>query len=147
MAKRHKTPEPTSSKGAMLIMVAGGVLVAALVIWALTRTVEPAATPIADTPTGAPAATPMPSTATSPAPAPGQIPPPVPAENPAGVPRMAAEDLRAKHNRGEVTLIDVRDARAFAQGHIPGSVNIPFSSVEAQLALIPKDKPIVTYCT
>jgi hypothetical protein len=128
-------------------MVAGGVLVAALVVWALTRTVEPAATPIADTATSAPVTTPVPATGTSPAPAPGQIPPPVPAENPAAVPRMAAEDLRAKHNRGEVTLIDVRDARAYAQSHIPGSVNIPFSSIEAQLAQISRDQPIVTYCT
>ena len=151
MAKRHNTPEPTSSRGAMLILVAGGVLVAALVIWALTRTVEPAA-PVADGgavgTTEAPVLSTQPGTATDPtAPVATQTAPPRPEGDPSSVKRIAVEDLRAQVNRGGVTVIDVRDARAFATRHIPGSLNIPFASIETQLDQIPKDKPIVLYCT
>lgn len=141
-------------------MAAGGVLVGALVVWALTRTVEPAsvmtdATTAPATAT-APATTPstLPSTATSTSapslPAAGQTtaaPAPAPQGDRSSVQRIAVEDLRAKMGRNEVTLLDVRDAAAFNARRIPGSINVPFASVEAMLDQIPKDKPIVTYCT
>lgn len=136
----------------MAVMVAGGVLVAALVVWALTRTVEPAPEPAASfaDATTAPATTAEPSTRgltdTSATTAPVAAPP-QPAGDPSSVQRIAVEDLRAKMNRNEVTVIDVRDATAFNARHIPGAINIPFASVEAMLDQIPKDKPIVTYCT
>jgi len=138
----------------MTIMVAGALLVGALVVWSLTRTVEPSTEPIAVTDAStAPvpsATTTLPVTRTSPlsAPAAGQAtPPPQPSGDHSTVQRIAVEDLRAKMNRNEVTVIDVRDARAHALKHIPGSINVPFASVESMLDQIPKDKPIVTYCT
>jgi len=153
MAKTRHQPEPTSNKSAMLIMVAGVVLVAALVVWALTRTIEPApeASPAgyatATVPVStAPATPPISSTgatattATAPR-------PPQPQGDRSTVQRIAVEDLRAKLDRNEVTVIDVRDASAFAAQHIPGAINVPFASVETMLDQIPKDKPIVTYCT
>ena len=137
----------------MLIMVAGVVLVAALVVWALTRTVEPATEPAgayetASTPASTqPAATqPIPST-TAAATTATTAPPPQPQGDRSAVQRMAVEDLRAKLNRNEVTVIDVRDAASFNAKHIAGAINVPFASVEAMLDQIPKDKPIVTYCT
>lgn len=146
----------------MLILAAGGLLVLALVVWALTRTVEPASVmapegSVADATTGAPAlgdtgfsttasTTPTP-TGTAPN-APVAAPTPAPAAgDPAEVRRIAVEDLRAKNDRGEVTVVDVRDAASFAQAHIPGAINIPFASIEGQADMIPKGKPIVTYCT
>ena len=146
----------------MAILVAGGLLVAALVIWALTRTVEPesvmtdsSSVPTASVPATTPSSTqpaPPPVTGTSlstpSAVATGQpVPPPPVQGDRSAVQRIAVEDLRARLNRSEVTVIDVRDARAFATGHIPGSLNVPFASVESMLDTIPKDKPIVTYCT
>ena len=137
----------------MAIMVAGVVLVAALVVWALTRTVEPAAEPAATFETAtAPATTPEPAApATEPAATTATTataaPPARPQGDPSTVQRMAVEDLRAKLNRNEVTVIDVRDAASFNSRHIPGAINVPFASVEAMLDQIPKDKPIVTYCT
>ena len=136
-------------------MVAGALLVGALVVWSLTRTVEPSAEPVAATDipaTSVPSTTttPPPITRTSPLsePAAGQTPPPPrPAGDPSTVQRIAVEDLRAKMNRNEVTVIDVRDARSFGLRRIPGSINVPFASVESMLDQIPKDKPIVTYCT
>jgi rhodanese-related sulfurtransferase len=43
--------------------------------------------------------------------------------------------------------VDVRDAGSFQAGHIPGSLNIPMASVQANLDLLPKGKQVVTYCT
>lgn len=157
MAKPRHDQTPTSSNTTLAILVAGGVLVAALVVWALTRTVEPAAT--VDTTTFAttttPAAdqgflatdtvstsvtSPIASTATS-------IVPPPPAGDKGAVTRIAAEDLRAQMGRGEVTVIDVRDPAAFAREHIPGALNMPLATVEGQIDMLPKGKAIVTYCT
>ena len=160
MAKeRHNQEEPTSSTRTLAILVGGIVIVAGLIVWAMTRNVDPVQTASVDTvattatyptvtnppldTTGLtlPGATP---TATSATPA---APPPQPAGDRSAVTRIAAEDLRAKMNRNEVTVIDVRDAGSFAVEHIPGAVNMPFASLEAQVDAIPKGKPIVTYCT
>jgi hypothetical protein len=157
MAKpRHD--EPTSSKTTMAVLIAGGLLVAALVVWALTRTVEPDApppVPVADATTfSAPAAADPAGTAPG-IPAASDtsltLPPPTtpaqPQGNPAAVKRTAVEDLRPQLTRGDVTVIDVRTAADYARGHIPGAINIPFASIETQFDSIPKGKPIVTYCT
>jgi hypothetical protein len=158
MAKEKHTPETPSSSGATLaILVVGIILVAALIVWAMTRTVEPETTTAAATDTPPPAAAPVtPSSTTTPgSPA---LAPPIAAATPAGQPaapqgdkaavtRIAAEDLRAKMNRNEVTILDVRDGAAFATEHIPGAISTPFASLEAQIDTLPKGKPIVTYCT
>jgi len=156
MAKPRHDEQPTSSNTTLAILVAGGVLVAALVVWALTRTVEPAstadttsfpavATPVTDTGFAMDTAS-VPSTATF-----ANTATTAPAAQPRGdqaeVTRIAAEDLRAKLNRGEVTVVDVRDAAAFTREHIPGALNMPFASLEAQIDTLPKGKAIVTYCT
>jgi hypothetical protein len=149
MAKqRHdQQPDPGSSRNAMIVLVIGGLLVAALVVWALTRTVEPSTTATLDTPPlEAPPVTTQTSTFT-PTAAGTQAPPPQIEGERSEVPRISVEDLRAKLNRNDVTVIDVRDNQAYQRGHIPGALNIPFASTESMLDLIPKGKPIVTYCT
>lgn len=148
MAKRQTNDPEQSSKTAIIVLAAGGIVVAALVGWALTRSVEPAL------PAPTPAAATAPATASAPM---GVEPQPnssVPSDESwftedahRKVPRMAVEDLRAKANRGEVTIIDVRDRAAYEAAHIPGSIHIPLAQMQSQLDLIPKSKPIVTYCT
>jgi hypothetical protein len=143
-------------------MVIGGLLVAGLVGWALTRTVEPAATvPPAEVSDAAPAATDVSTAPVTSAPMTtaqtetSAFPPLNPhienehAQTPekAAVARMAVEDLRAKINRNAVTVIDVRDQASFERSHIPGALHLPLASIEANLSEIPKDKPVVTYCT
>lgn len=158
MAKQtHPEPAPNSSRNSLIILALGAVLVAALVVWALTRTVEqPVATsaerfPTTEMPPAATASIPAADTAataaptTAPATATNQVTA-IPGDR-STVKRIAAEDLREKLNRGEVTVIDTRAASAFANGHIPGALNIPMSSVEANLDRIPRNKEIVTYCT
>jgi hypothetical protein len=151
MAKqRHPEPNPNSSRNSLILLAVGAVLVAGLVVWALTRTVQapvpasaetfptttmPAAQPTAtDSGTSTAAAT----TAESPTVIPGDK---------STVKRIAAEDLKDKFDRGDVVIIDTRAASAFAAGHIPGALNIPMASVQANLDQIPKGKEVVTYCT
>lgn len=45
------------------------------------------------------------------------------------------------------TLLDVRSVMEFEENHIPGAINIPLDSVEAnikQIEVMPK--PIIVYC-
>ena len=43
-------------------------------------------------------------------------------------------------------VIDVRGASEYAEGHVDGAVNIPLGQIERQLARIPRDRLVVTYC-
>jgi len=59
---------------------------------------------------------------------------------------VTREDLRARLEREEVLLIDVRPAEEFAAGHIPGAASVPFGRIEESLAEVPADAEIVAYC-
>jgi rhodanese-related sulfurtransferase len=61
--------------------------------------------------------------------------------------RISAADLKPLVERNEVTIIDVRDIDSYLASHIPGSLHIPLSMIEGEIAYLPKGKPIVTYCT
>lgn len=161
MAKRrHEEAQNESSKLALIIMAAGAIAVAALVVWALTRTVQPAAT--ASTATTEAAAQPeISATAPNPAlPVPSditasatQVPPTAtnaatpPADENASVPRISVADLKARIDKKDVVVVDVRQELSYGAAHIPSSRHIQLATVEAQLDTLPKDKLIVTYCT
>jgi hypothetical protein len=153
----------------LAILAIGALLVAGLVVWALTRTVDTSSdVPMASTTetSVATATTAAVDTAAIPAPAVDTVPTgfnsplapttagittssqaPVIANEKAEVHRISAEDLREKVKAGSVTVVDVRDALSYQAGHIPGSLSIPLASVEANLDLLSKGKPIVAYCT
>jgi len=59
---------------------------------------------------------------------------------------VPAADLLARARDGLVTVLDVRPAEEFAQGHLPGALNIPLERLEARLAELPADRQIVAYC-
>lgn len=44
------------------------------------------------------------------------------------------------------TLLDVRTPEEFRSRHLDGALNVPVDEVEARLAEIPRDKPVVVYC-
>lgn len=154
--QRHKETDTSSSTTTLIALVVGGLVVAALVVWALTRSVEsPATTASIGTPTStdlpavSPPADTTPLTATSgtsPFTASTAAPEDVEAQK-AAEKRISAEDLHEKFNAKSVTIIDVRDATSYASGHIPGAINIPLASIQSYLDMIPKGKEIVTYCT
>jgi rhodanese-related sulfurtransferase len=41
----------------------------------------------------------------------------------------------------------VRSIEQFVESHIPGALHIPVSRVQGEIPYLPKDKPIVAYCT
>lgn len=47
---------------------------------------------------------------------------------------------------GLATVVDVRPAEEFAQGHVVGALNVPLDQLEAQLSDLPRDREIVAYC-
>jgi hypothetical protein len=163
MAKqRHQQPPPPQSKGPIALLVIGALLVAGLVVWALTRTVETSPTTAPDVAYTATTTPPTPTPTTSEAPidvppiasstgglmTTSQAPAPAPPQgDKSEVQRISAEDLREKVNAGSVTVVDVRDAMAYQADHIPGSLSIPMASIEANLDRLPKNREIVTYCT
>jgi precorrin-6B methylase 2 len=62
--------------------------------------------------------------------------------------RITQEEFRKLLAARAVTVVDVRDAGAFAAGHIPGSLSVPLDSIEqAADRLRALGKPVVTYCS
>jgi hypothetical protein len=60
--------------------------------------------------------------------------------------------LRSRNSRRSaaraVTVVDVRDAGAFAAGHIPGALSVPLDSIEQAAERLRKTgKSVVTYCS
>lgn len=43
-------------------------------------------------------------------------------------------------------LIDVREEGEYAEGHIPGAINIPIRTLAQNLDKIPTDQPVMVYC-
>ena len=68
----------------------------------------------------------------------------------ADAPRITVEDLQSKMADGlEPAFLDTRNPQAWAESDakIPGAVRVPLDSLDESLPDIPKEKPIVTYCT
>jgi hypothetical protein len=64
--------------------------------------------------------------------------------------RITVDELRRRMEAGEdFTVIDVRNPQAWAQSDVtlPEAIRVPLEKLEENLPKIPKDKPIVTYCT
>jgi phage shock protein E len=59
-------------------------------------------------------------------------------------PAAVAETLRDP--KTAPFLLDVRTTEEFAEGRVPGARNVPVRELEARLAEVPKDRPVVVYC-
>lgn len=46
----------------------------------------------------------------------------------------------------ETVLIDVREPAEYAEGHIPGAVNLPQADLASRLDEVPRDRPVVMIC-
>jgi len=57
-------------------------------------------------------------------------------------------DVAADRAAGRrMTVVDVRSADAYAQGHLPGAIHIPHAEIPARAATeVPVDQPVVVYC-
>jgi rhodanese-related sulfurtransferase len=64
--------------------------------------------------------------------------------------RIAVDELRKRMEAGEdFVLIDTRNPQAWAESDVklPEAIRVPLDSLDDNLSKIPKDKPIVAYCT
>lgn len=59
---------------------------------------------------------------------------------------VSRAELRKRYKEGLVTVLDVRPADEFANGHIPGAINIPVSELKKRLAELPRKQEVVAYC-
>jgi rhodanese-related sulfurtransferase len=59
---------------------------------------------------------------------------------------LPAAELLERARDGLVTVIDVRPPEEYAQGHIPGALNIPLDRLESRLGELPPEREIVAYC-
>jgi hypothetical protein len=113
----------------------------------LLNTSSPATPPVTPPPSSAPAASPVAASPAASQSAPTQTSAPVPPDPNALVKRITVADLRAAIDGGDVLVVDVRDAGTFAESHIKGAVNVPLGLIDKEMASLPRDKKIVTYCT
>ncbi|NHV26715.1 metalloregulator ArsR/SmtB family transcription factor [Burkholderia sp. D-99] len=59
---------------------------------------------------------------------------------------VSRDELTARLADGLVTLLDVRPQDEYAQGHLPGALNIPLSELDARVSELPAGTEIVAYC-
>jgi thiosulfate sulfurtransferase len=63
------------------------------------------------------------------------------------VPRISIDEVKALMAKKQVVLIDVRDPQSFADGHMPGAINVPFDHIPKYVDQWKKEKRLlVTYC-
>ncbi|MBL8397341.1 MAG: rhodanese-like domain-containing protein [Candidatus Accumulibacter sp.] len=51
-----------------------------------------------------------------------------------------------KESPDSILLVDVRDAKEYIGGTIPGSINLPINDLEKKINTLPSDKPVVFIC-
>ena len=67
----------------------------------------------------------------------------------AGAPETAAPQLQRELGRkGKLLVIDVRGPQEYAQGHVPGAINIPIEELQKRIEemKVPRDTTLVTVC-
>jgi len=66
----------------------------------------------------------------------------------APLPTMSQDQLlqHQEQHGDHLFVLDVRTPQEFAEGHVPGAVNISHDQLAARLADVPKDKDVVLYC-
>ena len=55
-------------------------------------------------------------------------------------------DVRARHGRGEIQLIDIREDYEHEAGRIAGARHVAVELLAAQAETIERDRPVVFYC-
>jgi rhodanese-related sulfurtransferase len=64
--------------------------------------------------------------------------------------RITVAELKKRMEAGEdFTVIDTRNPQAWAQSDemVPEAIRVPLDNLDDNISSIPKDKPIVAYCT
>lgn len=64
--------------------------------------------------------------------------------------RITVAELKKRMEAGEdFTVIDTRNPQAWAQSDemVPEAIRVPLDNLDDNISSIPKEKPIVAYCT
>jgi rhodanese-related sulfurtransferase len=59
---------------------------------------------------------------------------------------IPAAELLQRSKQGLVTVLDVRPAREFAAGHLPGAINVAVENLGRHLGKLPKGREVIAYC-
>ena len=59
---------------------------------------------------------------------------------------IPAAELLKRSKQGLVTVLDVRPAKEFAAGHLPGAINVPVEDLGKRLRKFPKRREVIAYC-
>ncbi len=65
-------------------------------------------------------------------------------------PRITVQELKRRMDAGEdFTVIDTRNPNAWAETDtvIPEAIRVPLDELEQNLPRIPRNRPVVAYCT
>jgi rhodanese-related sulfurtransferase len=65
---------------------------------------------------------------------------------PPGPVDVTPADVRARHERGEIQLVDVREDYEHAAGRIAGARHLELGRLAAEAGTIERDRPVVFYC-
>lgn len=61
-------------------------------------------------------------------------------------PQLAVEEVLARPEAERPFLLDVRTPQEYADGHLPGAVNVPVDVLRERLGEVAKGRPIAVYC-
>jgi rhodanese-related sulfurtransferase len=68
----------------------------------------------------------------------------------ADAPRISVDELKRQMDAGEhFTIIDTRNPQAWKEADttLPGAIRVKADQIEESLKSIPRNKPVVAYCT
>ena len=68
----------------------------------------------------------------------------------AAAPRITVDELKRRMDAEEdFTFLDSRNPQAWAEsdGMVPGAIRVPVNELEKYLSRIPKNRPVVEFCT
>ncbi len=55
--------------------------------------------------------------------------------------------LKTQLKNAQTVLVDVREPSEYQSGHIPNAINIPLRTLAHSLPEVPRDRPVVVYCS
>jgi len=61
--------------------------------------------------------------------------------------RIDVAEAHSEYLGGRAVIVDVRDTKAFADGHIMGAEPIPLGEITARAGGLPRDRTIILYCS
>ncbi len=57
------------------------------------------------------------------------------------------DELAGRLESDDMLVLDVRDEDEFAEGHIPGSIHLPYGELPDRLGELPRDRAIAAICS